>query len=72
MRPTRKRMVRIHLEAAPHIQESTLDGILVGREAGHLVLRNAGVVMEKDTTEQLDGPAVHIPKERVLFIQVLR
>lgn len=72
MRPTRKRMVRVHLEVAPHVQESTVDGILVGREAGYLVLRNAGVVMEKDATVQLEGPAVHIPRERVLFIQVLR
>jgi hypothetical protein len=65
-------MVRVHLEVAPHVQEATIDGILVGREAGHLVLRNAGVVMEKETTVQLDGPAVHIPQSRVLFIQVLR
>lgn len=72
MRPTRKRLVRVHLEAAPHVQEATIDGILVGREAGHLVIRNAGVVMEKDTTVQLEGPAVHIPRERVLFIQVLK
>ena len=62
----RKRLVRLHfVDDSPSI-----DGVYVGTSAGHYVIAKAGLVREEDDPVTLDGEA-WVPKERVLFMQVL-
>lgn len=69
---SRRKLVRVHLETEPHVQVQSLDGVLWGRVAGHLVLRKPSVVAGEGASVELDGPEVLVPVDRVLFVQVLR
>jgi hypothetical protein len=66
----KRRKVRLHLEGnAP-----SLDGVLVGWprwHAGHYVVKTPALVESEDRSVSLDGRAVWVPKERVLFCQEL-
>lgn len=64
---TRKRLVRVHFNN----QETTIEGLLCGRFAGHYVLQVANVLEAADRSVNLDGK-VKIPRENVLFYQELR
>jgi hypothetical protein len=51
-----------------------LDGVLVGWprwHAGHYVVKTPALVESEDRSVSLDGRAVWVPKERVLFCQEL-
>lgn len=61
---TRKRLVRIHQADGP-----TLEGILIQRRPDYR-LAAAKLIVEEDQTQPLDGDA-EIPRERVLFVQLL-
>lgn len=61
---TRKRLVRVHQADGP-----TLEGILLARRPDYR-LAAAKLIVEEDQTESLDGEA-EIPRERVLFVQLL-
>lgn len=73
-----KRRVRIHMErmgtatadglVSP--SELTIEGVLLGRWAGHYVLLLPQMVEAEGETVRLEGE-VEIPAERVLFMQVL-
>lgn len=64
----RKRMVRLHMAGdAP-----SLEGVFCGFWAGHYRLRIASVMAGADKTIELEGPESRVPKERVVFMQVLR
>lgn len=67
----RKRLVRLHLAD----NQPSLEGLLTGwpsRHAGHYVLQLPQLVEGVDRTVTLDGVAVRVPRERVVFVQVLR
>lgn len=65
-RPKRfRRKVRIHMVN----REQSFEGVLLGRIAGHYRLANAEIVGETGTYI-IDGEQ-WIPRERVLFVQVL-
>jgi hypothetical protein len=67
----RKRLVRLHLEGS----NPSLEGLLVGwpnRNAGHYVLKMAQMIERVDAAVTLDGVAVRVPRERVVFVQELR
>jgi hypothetical protein len=66
-----KRLVRLHLEEGKGVPFSTMEGILVGRRSGHYVLLRPGIVEAEDRVVPLDGVA-EVPKERVIFVQVLK
>lgn len=66
----RKRLVRVHFRG----DEATIDGVLVGRNADHYRLE-LPKMLEADSADEvrttpLDG-AAEIPRERVLFLQLL-
>jgi hypothetical protein len=63
----RKRRVRVQQLDGP-----TIEGIQLGRRpiGGHYVLLVAKIV-EADRNVTLDASAVEIPKERVVFLEVL-
>lgn len=61
-----KRLVRLHLIG----DIGSLEGLLVGRWAGHYVVLTPSLVEGKDRTIRMDGH-VEVPSERVLFVQVL-
>ncbi len=62
----RKRRVRIHLKD----ETRSLEGIWVGYAAGHYRLVAAEQLEEIGRTIPVDGEA-WIPRERVLYVQVL-
>lgn len=63
----RRRLVRLHqLDPAPSIE-----GILVGIHAGHYRLIKPQVVETTDRVHEA-GAEVWVPRERVVFLQVLR
>jgi hypothetical protein len=70
MRLLRGRKVRLHqLDPGPSIE-----GVLVGkpwRNAGHYVLRQPGMLESANRTVMFDGPEAWVPREKVLFIEVL-
>jgi hypothetical protein len=55
----------MHLQAGP-----TIEGVLAGRTAGHYVLWAPKVLEGEDATLTVSGH-VEIPRERVLFFQVV-
>jgi len=61
-----KRRVRLHL--VDH--DASIDGVLLGRWAGHYVLILPRLVEAEDRSIALDG-SVEVPAERVVFVQVL-
>lgn len=63
----RRRLVRLHFaDSSP-----SMDGIYVGKEAGHYVLMKAAILSEDgEDPVGLEGET-WVPKERVLFMQVL-
>ena len=63
----RKRLVRLHLDG----NKPTLEGVLVNFWAGHYVLRTSNLIAGESQTIALDGPEVRVPKENVVFVQVL-
>lgn len=71
MMVSRRKHVRVHQDD----DGPTIEGVLVGkpwRHAGHYVVRKAGVLVAEGVTVAPDGPEVWIPRERVLFVEVLR
>lgn len=63
-----KRRVTMQLDAHPN--GVTLQGVLVGRWAGHYVLELPKLVEAVDATVALGGRFVEIPRERVIFFEV--
>lgn len=60
------RRVRVHtLENGPSVE-----GVLVGRHAGHYVLANARLYENEERSHVLDG-VTWVPRERVLLVQEL-
>lgn len=59
-----KRRVRLHLE------ERSIDGVLLGCWSGHYVLQLPRLVEAEERSVALDG-MVEVPRERVVFVQVL-
>jgi hypothetical protein len=60
-------MVRLHqLDPAP-----TLEGILTGVPAGHYRLLKPSLVSEPGQTHRLESPELLVPRERVVFVEVL-
>lgn len=71
MRLLRRRQVRLHqLDPGPSIE-----GLLVGkpwRSAGHYVLRRPGLLQAADSTLELSAAEAWVPREKVVFVEVLR
>jgi hypothetical protein len=67
-----KRAVRVYLEVreGDTSSDATIEGVLVGRWAGHYVLELAHLLENPTSSHALRGH-VEIPAERVLFIQVI-
>lgn len=67
----RRRHVRIHqADPAPSVE-----GILVGkpwRNAGHYVVRRPGIIAAPEVTVESDAREVWVPREKVLFLEVLK
>lgn len=62
----RKRLVRLHLQdGAPSIE-----GFLLGQAAGHYQLAAPKLLEAQERTLELAGEA-WVPRERVLYVQVL-
>lgn len=69
--PWTRRYVRLHQEH----EVPSLEGLLSGwprRNAGHYVLRMPGVVQSPGSIVPLEALEVLIPKERVVWMEVLR
>lgn len=65
----KKRLVRVHFREVD--SADSIEGILLGVQAGHYRLANARhLVADADASRQVDGEAL-IPKERVLYVQVI-
>lgn len=64
----RRRLVRVHVAG----MDSSLEGFLAGVWGGHYVLRVAKLIEGEDRSFSFDGPEVRVPRERVLFLEVLR
>jgi hypothetical protein len=62
----RKRRVRVHLVD----EDRSLEGIWVGMGAGHYRLAKAEQLEKSDRSFELEGEA-WVPRERVLYLQVL-
>lgn len=62
----RRRLVRAHLEG----NLPTLEGVLVARSPDHYRLALPKMVEAEEQTMPLDGE-VEIPRERVIFLQLL-
>lgn len=60
----KRRQVRLHLN------DKSLEGILIERPNGFYRLVNASVIAEADQTYPVEGE-VWIPHEKVIFLQVL-
>lgn len=65
-----KRRVRIHLEDKPGVVMPSLEGILIGRKAGHYILLVPKLIHSTDQSIALEG-MVEVPAERVVFVQIL-
>lgn len=66
-------MVRLHLTAeAERAGAGSIEGVLVGREAGHYRLELGRVVASESEAYPLDGGGVvYVPVGRVVFVQVV-
>jgi hypothetical protein len=62
----KKRKVRMHLQEGP-----TIEGILVGRTRREYVLWAPTMIQSTDPVELPVSGHVEVPRERVLFYQVL-
>lgn len=66
-----KRRVTMQLDSrTPGVEGVTLQGVLVGRWAGHYVLELPKLVAAADATHALGGRFVEVPRERVIFFEV--
>lgn len=63
-----KRRVTMQLESGEY--GVTLQGVLMGRWAGHYVLELPKLVESADATIPMGGRFVEIPRERVIFFEV--
>ena len=64
----RRKLVRLHLAG----DQPSIEGVLTGFWAGHYIVKLARVFETADASHSLDGPSVRVPRERVVFVQVLR
>lgn len=63
----RRHLVRLH-----HAKmEQSLEGILMGVWGGHYVLRTVKLLDAEDRTISLDAREVRVPRDAVLFVEVL-
>lgn len=62
----RRKLVRLHLQD-PH---PTVEGVFTGMVAGHYRLLKPELLEATDRTQQLGGE-LWVPKERVVFVQVV-
>jgi hypothetical protein len=63
---SRRHVVLVHFKNA----DPSIEGILIGRVAGHYRIANAKYVTSKEDSRQLDGET-WVPRENVLFVQVI-
>jgi hypothetical protein len=61
----RRKLVRVHVLHGP-----SLEGVLVGRRAGHYLLVEPRLLESSGTTVALEG-SVEVPAATVVFLQVL-
>jgi hypothetical protein len=72
-----KRRVRLHLTTGPGVPDSddggtmTIEGLELGIWAGFHVLMLARVLDTEETSTELSGRTVEVPRDRVIFRQVL-
>lgn len=64
----KKKLVRVHFREVD--STDSVEGILLGRRAGHYRLANARHISDTEQSRVVDGEAL-IPKERVLYLQVI-
>ncbi len=64
-----KRLVRLHFRPVTG-SEHSIEGILLGRFAGHYLLAAAHQILDAESSVPLDG-VVEVPAETVLFLQAL-
>ena len=62
----RKRKVRAHLAD----KEFSIEGILMGMQAGHYRLANASHLESEGRTHSLEGE-VWIPRDRIVYLQII-
>lgn len=62
----RRRLVRLHLDG----DKPSVEGVLVGVVDGHYELAAAKLLERADRTLELRGTTL-VPRERVLYVQVL-
>lgn len=62
----KKRRVRLHMVN----QAPSVEGIWVNRAAGHYVLAAATLLEREDASHELEGE-LWVPRERVLYVQVV-
>lgn len=68
-----KRRVRLQcVTPGEKPRDITVEGIEVGVWAGHYVLMRGRVIESEESTVQLDSELLEIPKERVIFREVLK
>lgn len=65
----RRRKVRVHFK--PGVSDASVEGILLGQWAGHYRVARAVQIEDTDTSFNLDGPELLVPRENVLHIQEL-
>lgn len=65
-RVRRRRLVRLHLLDVEH----SLSGVLLGVVGGHYLLAKPKLLETDERTIPLDG-IIEVPRERVLYVQVL-
>lgn len=70
MRLIRRRRVRLHQnDPGPSIE-----GLLIGkpwRNAGHYVVKQPAILESTERTHQLEAREAWVPRERVLFVEVI-
>ena len=67
----RRKSVRVHQAG----DVPTVEGILVGkpwRNSGHYVVRKAGLIASPGQTIPVEGKEMWVPREKVVFVEVLR
>jgi len=64
-----RRLVRLHLLDPARGLDMTIEGILVGRWAGHYILQAPRVLKSADESYSLNG--AEVPAEKVALVEVL-
>jgi hypothetical protein len=67
-----KRRVTLQIMKPGDRDELTMEGILIGRWAGHYVLEVAKIIESPDKSVTLDARYVEVPADRVIFVEVHR